>query len=278
MTNSAQFTLFSRLLHWTMAAMILTMLFIGVAMVASLADYHLLISIHRPLGIAILVLVIVRYVNRRINPPPPFPASMSSEERFVAHTSEMMMYAMMFGLPLIGWGMLSAERYPIVLYGDPVLEKLAEPVTEFDEGLKNLAEDMFESMYAAHGVGLAAPQIGISKRLVVIDVTFKEDPKARLVLVNPEIISREGRQNGHEGCLSLPEFREHVVRANVVTVRAQDVHGKWFEKTGEELLARAFLHETDHLNGRLFISHVSGLKRDLIKRKIKKLVKAGEWQ
>ncbi len=168
--------------------------------------------------------------------------------------------------------------YPIVLYGDPVLEKLAEPVTEFDEGLKNLAEDMFESMYAAHGVGLAAPQIGISKRLVVIDVTFKEDPKARLVLVNPEIISREGRQNGHEGCLSLPEFREHVVRANVVTVRAQDVHGKWFEKTGEELLARAFLHETDHLNGRLFISHVSGLKRDLIKRKIKKLVKAGEWQ
>src|SRR5882672_11685514 len=168
--------------------------------------------------------------------------------------------------------------YPIVLYGDPVLEKPAEPVTEFDEALKNLAEDMFESMYAAHGVGLAAPQIGIGKRLVVIDVTFKEDPKARLVLVNPEIVSREGRQNGHEGCLSLPEFRENVARANVVTVRAQDIHGKWFEKTGEELLARAFLHETDHLNGRLFISHVSGLKRDLIKRKIKKLVKAGEWQ
>jgi cytochrome b561 len=100
-----------------MAAMILTMLFIGVAMVASIADYHLLISIHRPLGIAILILVIVRYVNRKLNPPPPFLADMSSEERFVAHTSEMLMYAMMFAMPLIGWGMLSAARYPIVLYG-----------------------------------------------------------------------------------------------------------------------------------------------------------------
>src|SRR6202011_2937875 len=103
--------------HWTMAAMILTMLFVGVAMVASLADYHLLVSIHRPLGIAILVLVIIRYVNRRLNPPPPFLDDMSSEERFVAHASEMLMYAMMLVLPLIGWGMLSAARYPIVLYG-----------------------------------------------------------------------------------------------------------------------------------------------------------------
>ena len=116
-TGRGQFALFSRILHWTMAAMILAMLFIGVAMVASLADYHPLISIHRPLGIAILVLVIIRYVNRRLNPPPPFLADMSSEERFVAHASEMMMYAMMFVLPLIGWGMLSAARYPIVLYG-----------------------------------------------------------------------------------------------------------------------------------------------------------------
>jgi peptide deformylase len=132
-------------------------------------------------------------------------------------------------------------------------------------------------MYAAHGVGLAAPQIGITKRIAVIDTTFKEDPNAKLVLVNPEIIGREGRQNGQEGCLSLPDFRENVARANIVTVRAQDVEGNWFEKTGDDLLARAFLHEIDHLNGRLFISHVSGLKRDLIKRKIKKLVRAGEW-
>ncbi len=167
--------------------------------------------------------------------------------------------------------------YPIVLYGDPVLEQPAEPVTEFNDELKKLVEDMFESMYAAHGVGLAAPQIGISKRLAVIDVTFKEDPGAKLVLVNPEIIHREGRQSSQEGCLSLPDFRENVARANIVTVRAQDVNGNWFEKTGEELLARALLHETDHLNGRLFISHVSGLKRDLTKRKIKKLVRAGQW-
>src|SRR6202045_808936 len=116
-TGRGEFVLFSRILHWTMAAMILGMLFIGVAMGPSLADYHLLISIHRPLGIAILVLVFIRYVNRRLNPPPPFLADMSSEERFVAHASEMMMYAMMFAMPLIGWGMLSAARYPIVLYG-----------------------------------------------------------------------------------------------------------------------------------------------------------------
>jgi peptide deformylase len=167
--------------------------------------------------------------------------------------------------------------YPIVVYGDPVLERPAEPVTEFNDALKKMVDDMFESMYAAHGVGLAAPQIGIAKRIAVIDTTFKEDPNAKLVLVNPEIISREGRQNGQEGCLSLPDFRENVTRANIVTVRAQDVEGKWFEKTGDDLLARAFLHETDHLNGRLFISHVSALKRDLIKRKIKKLVRAGEW-
>jgi peptide deformylase len=167
--------------------------------------------------------------------------------------------------------------YPIVLYGNPVLETPAEPVTEFNDELKKLVEDMFESMYAAHGVGLAAPQIGINKRLAVIDVTFKEDPEARLVLVNPEIIHREGKQASQEGCLSLPDFRENVTRANIVTVRAQDVNGNWFEKTGEELLARAMLHETDHLNGRLFISHVSALKRDLIKRKIKKLVRAGQW-
>jgi peptide deformylase len=167
--------------------------------------------------------------------------------------------------------------YPIVVYGDPVLERPAEPVTEFNAELKKLVDDMFESMYAAHGVGLAGPQIGIGKRIAVIDTTFKEDPNAKLVLVNPEVISREGKQNGQEGCLSLPDFRENVTRANIVTVRAQDVEGNWFEKTGDDLLARAFLHEIDHLNGRLFISHVSALKRDLIKRKIKKLVRAGEW-
>ncbi len=167
--------------------------------------------------------------------------------------------------------------YPIVKFGNPVLEKAAAPVAVFDDALTQLAEDMFESMYAAHGVGLAAPQIGIAKRLAVIDITFKEDPNAKVVLVNPEIIHTEGRLTQNEGCLSIPEFREPVARARKVTIRAQDLHGKWFEKTGEELLARAFLHETDHLNGKLYISHVSALKRDLIKRKIRKLMKAGEW-
>lgn len=167
--------------------------------------------------------------------------------------------------------------YPIVKYGDPVLERPAQPVTTFDDDLKKLVEDMFESMYAAHGVGLAAPQIGISKRLAVIDITFKEDPDAKLVLANPEIIHTEGKQSQNEGCLSVPEFRETVTRARKVTVRAQDIHGKFYEKTGEDLLARAFLHETDHLNGKLYISHISALKRDLIKRKIRKLVKAGQW-
>ena len=167
--------------------------------------------------------------------------------------------------------------YPIVKYGNPVLETPAEPVAEFNDELKKLVEDMFESMYEAKGVGLAAPQIGISKRLAVIDISFKEDPGAKLVLANPEIIQKEGKQTQSEGCLSIPDFREQVTRPNKVTVRAQDINGKWYEKTGEELLARAFLHETDHLNGKLYISHLSALKRDLMKRKIRKLMKAGEW-
>jgi peptide deformylase len=167
--------------------------------------------------------------------------------------------------------------YPIVKFGSPVLETPGEAVAVFDSVLKKLVEDMFESMYAARGVGLAAPQIGIGKRLAVIDVTFKEDPDAKLVLVNPEILHTEGKNRQNEGCLSIPDFREPVTRARQVTVKAQDVNGKWFEKTGEDLLARALLHETDHLNGKLYISHISALKRDLMKRKIRKLVKAGEW-
>ncbi len=167
--------------------------------------------------------------------------------------------------------------YPIVKLGDPVLERPAETVTLFDQELKQLIDDMFESMYAAHGIGLAAPQIGISRRIAVVDVTFKEDPDAKLVLINPEIIHMDGRQSQSEGCLSIPDFRENVTRAMRVTVRAQDVEGKWREHTGEELLARAFQHETDHLNGKLYIHRISALKRDLIKRKIRKLAKAGDW-
>jgi peptide deformylase len=168
--------------------------------------------------------------------------------------------------------------YSIVLYGESVLEKQAAAVTEFDTpDLNKLIEDMFESMYAAKGVGLAAPQIGIAKRIAVIDLSVAEDPQQKIVLINPEIIRKDEFQTGEEGCLSLPGFREQVTRPKNVTVRAQNIQGEWFEMNGEELLARAFCHEIDHLNGRLYISHVSALKRDLIRRKVRKLVKAGEW-
>src|SRR5512142_579718 len=168
--------------------------------------------------------------------------------------------------------------YPIVKFGDPVLEKQAETVTDFDTPeLNKLLEDMFESMYAAKGVGLAAPQIGISKKIAVIDVSNGENPGDKLVLINPKIVKVEGRQEGEEGCLSIPGFREQVRRGKRVTMRAQNAKGEEFEMTGEDLLARAFLHETDHLDGRLYISHISALKRDLMKRKIKKLQRGGEW-
>ena len=169
--------------------------------------------------------------------------------------------------------------YPIVKYGQPVLEQQGADVTDFDsEELHKLIDDMFESMYAAKGVGLAAPQIGIGKRLAVIDITSGEDSAQKIVLINPVIVKTEGSQKSEEGCLSLPTFREDVTRPRVVTVKAQDAKGKTFEMTGEDLLARAFLHETDHLNGKLYISHISALKRDLIRRKVRKLQKAGEWE
>jgi peptide deformylase len=168
--------------------------------------------------------------------------------------------------------------YPIVKYGNSVLEREAEDVTEFGSPqLDQFLADMFESMYAAKGVGLAAPQIGFSRKIAVIDVSNAENPADKLVLINPKILKVEGKQDGEEGCLSIPGFREQVKRPKRVTVRAQDARGEIFEKTGEDLLARAFLHETDHLYGKLFISHISALKRDLIRRKVRKLVKAGEW-
>jgi peptide deformylase len=167
--------------------------------------------------------------------------------------------------------------HEVVKWPDPVLAKPGAPITVFDANLKKLVEEMFESMYAAQGIGLAAPQISISQRLTVIDVSFKNNPEEKLVLINPEIIDRRGTQLEEEGCLSLPEIRDKVKRAAWVKVRAQDVTGKWFEAEGEELLARAMQHEIDHLDGILFIDRLSRLKRDLVIRKIKKLQKQGEW-
>ena len=167
--------------------------------------------------------------------------------------------------------------YPIVKYGNPVLETPAQTVSEFNHELRRLADDMFESMYHAHGVGLAAPQIGISKRMVVIDVTFKEDPSAKLVLVNPEIIGKQGKQVSGEGCLSLPGFEATVVRPTRVVVKALDREGNDYEREGTGLLARAFQHEMDHLDGTLFVDRLRGIKRDMIRRKIRKLSRAGKW-
>jgi peptide deformylase len=168
--------------------------------------------------------------------------------------------------------------YPIVKFGDPVLEREAEDVREFDTPeLHQFVADMFESMYAARGVGLAAPQIGFSRKIAVIDCSNGENADEKLVLINPKVVKTEGKQVGEEGCLSIPKFREQVRRAKRVTLRAQNAKGEEYEMTGEDLLARAFLHETDHLYGRLYITHISALKRDLMKRKIRKLQHAGEW-
>jgi peptide deformylase len=167
----------------------------------------------------------------------------------------------------------------IVKYGEPVLETAAEPITEFDTPeLHALIDDMWETMYSAKGVGLAAPQVGVSKRLTVIDVSVGEKESEKLVLINPEIVVKTGSQTGEEGCLSIPGFREPVTRSEKVSVRAKNAEGETIEVEGEELLARALQHEIDHLNGILFISHLSTLKRDMIRRKIRKLQKAGEWE
>jgi peptide deformylase len=168
--------------------------------------------------------------------------------------------------------------YPIVRFGDPVLEREAETVTEFDTPeLHKFLADMFESMYAHKGVGLAAPQIGFGRKIAVIDVSNGQNPEDKLVMINPSIVRVEGRQTGEEGCLSIPGFREQVRRGKRVTLRAQDAKGEFWEKTGEDLLARAFQHETEHLYGRLYFLHISALKRELMKRKIVKLQRAGEW-
>jgi peptide deformylase len=174
--------------------------------------------------------------------------------------------------------------YKVVRYMNaPILERAVAQVTEFDTPeLHALVADMFETMHESHGVGLAANQIDVDQSVTVIDVSKAEDDDdeaepAPIVLINPQVIAKSGKQTGEEGCLSIPGFREPVTRARQVTVRARDVKGQTFEIAGEDLLARAMQHEIDHLNGVLFINHLSALKRDLIKRKIRRMIKAGEW-
>jgi len=165
----------------------------------------------------------------------------------------------------------------IVKYPEPVLQQPGEPVTEFNDELRKLVADMFETMYASQGIGLAAQQVGVARRVTVIDLSQGKDPAQKLTLVNPEVIHKEGKQYEEEGCLSFPEIREKVARAARVRIRAQDENGKWFEMDGEELLSRAFQHEIDHLDGILFIFRMSALKRNLNLRKIRKLQSEDKW-
>ena len=166
---------------------------------------------------------------------------------------------------------------PILKYSAPELAKVSEPLTEFPDSLEELARDMVQTMYAAPGVGLAAPQIGINTRLMVIDTSSAEDPEALIVMANPELLEQKGEQHEEEGCLSVPGYHGVVTRPEWVKVRGLDLKGKEFTMEGTELLARAFCHEIDHLNGKLFLERLGVLKRDLIKRKIKKQIRQGTW-
>jgi len=157
------------------------------------------------------------------------------------------------------------------------LEKVCSPVVHFDEELRTLVRDMLETMYAAPGVGLAANQIGFDLRLIVIDITGGQEEGQQIILANPEVVYQEGVQREEEGCLSVPDFTAVVERPYKVRVIGQDLEGNSIEKYGEGLLARALCHEIDHINGVLYLDRISAFRRDLIKRKIRKLVKAGEW-
>lgn len=165
----------------------------------------------------------------------------------------------------------------VVTWPNPILDTPADPVTKFDEDLKTLVNNMFETMYSAPGVGLAAVQVGVLKRLFVMDCSGGKDPAQRVVMINPQVVSIEGKQDGEEGCLSFPGIFYNVERNLRAIVRAHDIKGNEFELDGTELTARCMLHETDHCDGIVFLDKMTPLKRELVKRKIRKLTKAGEW-
>lgn len=166
---------------------------------------------------------------------------------------------------------------PILKYGAPQLRAANEPVKSFDSELQSTVKNMIETMYASPGIGLAAPQVGLNIQLVTIDLSVGEDPTQLIVICNPEILSTEGEQKSEEGCLSVPDFTETVIRPMKLSVKGMDPKGETIRFDAEGQLARCFSHEIDHLNGILFVDHLSPLKRSLIKNKIRKLAKAGEW-
>ena len=167
---------------------------------------------------------------------------------------------------------------PILLWGEAILDKPSSVVTDISDAEVKLVQDMTETMYKAPGVGLAAPQIGVSKRIMVTDATGGEEKGHLLTIVNPEIVVAEGEQYEEEGCLSIPGFSANVFRPKKVVLHGVDLDGKDITIEGSDLLARAFCHEMDHLNGVFFLDHLSFLKRDLIKRKIKKMIRDGKWE
>ncbi len=166
---------------------------------------------------------------------------------------------------------------PILKYGAQELKTVSKPVDVFNGELEKIVKNMIETMYIAPGIGLAAAQVGLNIRLATIDLSVGEDPSQLIVICNPEIVASEGEQKAEEGCLSIPDFSDTVVRPRKLTVRGRDIHGNEVQYQAEELLARCFSHEIDHLDGLLFIDRLSSLKKTLIRNKIKKLAKAGEW-
>ena len=162
---------------------------------------------------------------------------------------------------------------PVLTWGDPRLKKNSEDVGDWTPELEQLVADMFETALAEEGVGLAAPQIGVNLNLAVIDCSIGEDPAQRLVLINPEIIQEEGLQVGPEGCLSIPGIREVLERPQKVTLKNRAKDGSWHELVGEDLLARAFCHEIDHLRGRLFVEYFGPVKRQVLQRRYQKQLK-----
>ena len=166
---------------------------------------------------------------------------------------------------------------PILKWGEAVLHAPSLPVTNIDGRIAALVQDMIDTMYAAPGIGLAAAQVGVGLRVIVIDLSVGEDKKQLLHLINPELVQQEGEQRHEEGCLSIPGYAGSPLRAARLTVKGLDLEGKQRSYTGTDLLARAFCHEIDHIDGLLFVDRLSPLKRDLMKRKLRKRARSGDW-